>query len=165
MLIAEWPIRLRYVWLRSGGSRGALWQQLERAIWHELALLATIVALVSALGAGIAGIEPMLAIAYLAGTMTGMAFSSYLGFSLRIEGTSTMTMSFLLFLIFTPVTWIILYRTLSGQWLWLYPVIGVFAALTLLCRWHARRRFLEVDWCAVRPQRPVNSPALRAREL
>jgi hypothetical protein len=152
LVIAEWPIRLRYLWLRSAGSRPGLWHRLESMVLREIVLITAILVPVAALGVIFAEIDPILALAYVIGTPVGMAFSCYIGFLLRIDGANATEIGVLLVLIFGVVSWFIM-AFHDEQIVGLYPFLVLFAGIAWLCRTAARRRLFKIDWCAVRPTR------------
>jgi len=153
ILLSEWPLRLRYLWLRSPGDRGRLWYSLERKLYEEVGITAVIAILAASCLVAFVDVPPMLALAYVAGCAVVLPFSAYCAFSARMAGQSMATVSFVLMIggIFGAQIIVGLYRGAGTTGLFaLLPVVLLFG---WLARRAARRRFLSADWCAVRPTR------------
>jgi hypothetical protein len=160
--IAQWPVRVRYIWLRSSGNRAALLRMLERHLGEEAGLVAV--------STGIAAVAirlttdtalPLL-VAYSAG-FTAMTFlGAYFGMSARIRGIDGRGLYFRLTIGWFLIASIILIVAQTAG----IPGLCVVLALIAGLAWHYRRRVrdkvMRMDWCAVKPTRLVSSRAQTA---
>jgi hypothetical protein len=153
--IAQWPVRVRYIWLRSSGNRAALLRMLERHLGEEAGLVAV--------STGIAAVAirlttdtalPLL-VAYSAG-FTAMTFlGAYFGMSARIRGIDGRALYFRLGIGWFLIASIILIVTQTAGIPGLCVLLAVIAALAWHYRRRARERLMRMDWCAVKPTRSV----------
>lgn len=60
IVVSEWPIRLRFLWLRSGGDRKSLWHKLDLTILRELVLIGTVTSFIALVCVRLAGVDPIL---------------------------------------------------------------------------------------------------------
>jgi len=160
LAVAEWPVRLRYVWLRSAGDRARMWHAMERSLLEDVLIIAGIATLTAIALRVLSGAETPTLVAYVVDCAVATLLSAYFAFSRRARGDSGMKLYFLLALI-----WIVtlnVFVSLSepfGPQAFYWP-LPVAAALVLRYRLLARRRLLQMDWCAVKPLRgPRPGPA------
>lgn len=153
MVFAEWPARLRYIWLRIAGDRGACWRFLERALFAEAVIVGGITTLVAAAYLVFTEFPSYLLLLYVGGSIVVMFAASYFGFWVRISGRSIVLDVIFLAALVLLVPGVVAFLRSSdspGGVLWLVPAFGLigfgFRAL-------ARRGFSKMDWCAVRPAR------------
>jgi hypothetical protein len=153
LVITEWPSRLRYLWLRTHGDRALLWRCLERVLLQEAGLVGACTALVALAVAVTTATPAALLLAYVAGTSLGFLLSAYFAIWFRQLGESIAMLGFCLTLIWVPVFWIIVGIVRNAGAANLFWLLLPAAGIASLLRAIARRKFLTVDWCALRPAR------------
>jgi hypothetical protein len=153
MIFAEWPIRLRLLWLRVAGDRAGLWRRLERGLWQELLLITANATVIAAAFLVWSDVQRELIWLYVSGAAMFSLTGSYLGFLTRTSGWHSSVQGLLqafvmlAFLIGSASLWD------SDDPLAVFWLLPLLAILALIFRTLARARFLRMDWCAVRPQR------------
>jgi hypothetical protein len=139
--------------LRAAGDRNGLWQTLERTLIGDVAIIIGAAMLTAALLHTFADVSLSVLTIYVAGCTIGPIFAGYFAISRRAHGAGLRGLRFLFLLAFL-FTIILGPRTLGAIGVaplcWLLAILGVLA---LGCRYLARRRLLQMDWCAVRPSR------------
>jgi hypothetical protein len=159
MIFAEWPVRLRLLWLRVAGDRAGLWRRLERSLFLELLLVTANASFVAAAFQFWSGVPRELIWLYVSGTIVGSLAGSYLGFVTRTSGWHGSVQGMLLatFLLTLLAGGAGLWRSANPLAVfWLLPLLAILA---LVLRTLARARFRRMDWCAVRPLRfPRRAP-------
>jgi len=153
MVYSEWPARLRLVWLRSGGSRDLLWRRLERTLFAELVLIAATVVVIGLAFLLLTGVRREFILLYVVGSCIASVLTGYMGFWIRVIGWHTLAHALLLIVItigcFMAIMWL---RSGGGESAIWYVLPGG-AVLAAFFRLLARRGFLRMDWCAIRPAR------------
>jgi hypothetical protein len=157
LTLAEWPARLRFLWLRSDGDRGALWSRLERALLEQTVIVKAVAAAAATLLMAVADGDVGLLLAYVAGCAVALPFGGYLGFWLRGRALSFNVFGFVQMLIWTAAFWMAFFLYRSHGVMGLVPLIAGIGVLGVLWRQLAQRQFRGVDWCAVRPVRQRDS--------
>jgi hypothetical protein len=158
LFFAEWPTRLRLLWLRIAGDRLAFWRQIERSLLRDLMLVAIVGCCVAAAFLFWSDVQQDLVYIYLVGSILASFTGSYLGILARVAGwhgaLQTLLSMFILLSVLTGGA----YLRKGGDPFavtWLLPPILVLA---IIFRREARSRFLRIDWCKVRPLRMPRRP-------
>jgi hypothetical protein len=147
--VIDWPARLRHVWLRSPGTRTALWRSLDRMVCEEAVIVAGITG-IAALWIWLSiGTPVWLLLVYMAGSTGAMLLCAYWVMALRLSGSSVSDIMWYTVLGWLPVFMVI--RFVGQEPRVLTSLIVMFGGLAWICRRHVRRRVMRIDWCAVKP--------------
>ncbi len=163
LAFAEWPARMRYLWLRSAGDRGAHWRSLERTLLVEALIVAAITTLVASTLRLFTNFPAELLVLYVTGCIVATFAVAYFGFWSRISGWGDMprvlcmvVLAFLALGVVVPLA----NGASRSTVFWLLPIVGVIG---LGFRALARRGFAKMDWCAVRPVRRTRAARGRSK--
>lgn len=147
----EWLARARYLWLRSPGDRAGLWTRLETLTRTDLAVSVGV-------STGYAGGVWLLtevavehALWFVLLNCSCMLFYTYLSQFLRLR-----QFGIAVHLVLAGVSLALVVAALAMVYLHtiIWPVavlVSLFLATSLLLRQRARLRFLQIDWCQIRP--------------
>lgn len=153
MVYAEWPVRLRLVWLRVGGDRKRFWRRLEGMLLGDLGLI-TVIAAMTGIGFRLGfGLSADLVLLYVAGSFVAGLFCAYLGCWIRVLGRGALLQSLLLIVIIVASLIALTYLRSRGSPGAIFYLLPTFLLLSLSLRAIVRRRFLRMDWCKIRPAR------------
>lgn len=153
LAVAEWPARMRFIWLRAGGDRAGFWSRLDRSLLMQSLIVAGVAGAATMLLMATTDTDSDLLLVYAAGCAVALPFGAYLLFWLRIRGLNVNMFSFIFLSVWLMLFWTIflLYRSFGTPSL--IALVIALAALALTCRSLACRQFLAIDWCNVRPVR------------
>ncbi len=161
LTMAEWPARLRALWLRSPGDRRTLWRALEREVYRDALLVLCITTGIALVAWRVSNTDAGLLVAYSVGCAVGMVFSAMFVIWWRCLGQTVLTLSFTL-----PFLWFLTVGLIAALGTTLQTahivMMAVFAVAAGICRFTARGRVLKLDWCAVRPARRSGIRRVRA---
>lgn len=143
------PARSRALWLRSDGSRAALFSAIERSAWRHNGLVMVALVLVLLGFGSFAGMPAMQMITGILLILVGTTLSTYLGLSLtrgvRV-GESLLAIAVMMGLMIVAVMAAngrVDQRLVGGS-------LAVLAALAITLRWVARSRWARIDWSRCR---------------
>ena len=161
MAFAEWPARLRYLWLRIRGDRCGFWRLLERTLLEETLLVASITTLVALLAFSLTEVPGELLLLYVLGCIVVSLLGSYLGCWIRISGWGHLPQALVLIIVMLICFAVVAYLRDSGDPTILFLLPPALGGLALGFRQLARRGFAKVDWCAVRPLRRARQVSIK----
>ena len=148
---AEWPARLRLLWLRMAGDRQQGWQHIEQSLLGDTMIVGLTTSLVAAAFLWLSDLQPATLLLYVAATVLANLFCGYLAFWARARGWAPHVPQLLIGLgVLLGMIAFALSQIGSLSLPWTQLIAGL-AVLIPVLRMLARRRLLRADWCAVRP--------------
>ena len=153
MFYAEWPARLRLLWLRTGGDRSVLWCRLERTLSEELGLVAAVVGTAGLAALLLTDVSRTLVLLYVACSVVASFVSGYLGFWIRASGWHVIAHVLALVTILVACFIVVGHLGRREPSLAVFNLLPGLVLLGLMLRSLVRRKFMRLDWCAIRPAR------------
>ncbi len=143
------PARSRALWLRSEGSRGALFDAVERSAWrHNGFVLLALVLFLLGIGA-FAGMSPAQMVAGVSLVVLGTVLSTYLG--LMLTRGVRVPESVLGIIVMMSLAVVAVMTANDGIRYWIVAAaLAALAALAGILRSLARSRWARIDWSSCR---------------